>query len=66
MDVGDREGFDEFISFVQYFDYLGVHAPFRVAPKGTENKVILGLLVKVTGQAYIRSRKVHVRGTGGP
>jgi hypothetical protein len=46
MDVGDREGFDEPLRLSSTSMISAAFAPFRVAPKGTENTMILGLLVK--------------------
>ena len=34
MDVGDREGFDEFMSIVQYFDDLGCIRTFQSGAEG--------------------------------
>jgi hypothetical protein len=34
MDVGDREGFDEFMSIVQYFDDLGCVRTFQSGAEG--------------------------------
>src|SRR5215203_1698383 len=34
MDVGDREGFDEFTSIVQYFDDLGCIRTFQSGAEG--------------------------------
>jgi hypothetical protein len=34
MDVGDREGFDEFMAIVQYFNDLGYISTFRSGAEG--------------------------------
>jgi hypothetical protein len=34
MDVGDREGFDEFMSIIQYFDDLGCIRTFQSGAEG--------------------------------
>ena len=34
MDVGDREGFDEFMAIVQYFNDLGCISTFQSGAEG--------------------------------
>lgn len=46
MDVGDREGFDEFMAMVQYFDDLGCIRTFQ---SGAERYIEYGDL-RITGQ----------------
>ena len=62
MDVSNREGFNEFMAIVQYFDDLGYIRTFQ---SGAEGYREYGYL-RITGQGKVRSRKVRVRGTGGP
>ena len=46
MDVGDREGFDEFMAIVQYFDDLGCIRTFQSGAEGYREYGDL----KITGQ----------------
>jgi hypothetical protein len=46
MDVGDREGFDEFMAIVQYFDNLGCIRTFQSGAEGYREYVDL----RITGQ----------------
>ena len=53
MDVGDREGFDEFMSIVQYFDDLG---RIRTFQSGAEGYREYGDL-RITGQGVDKVEK---------
>ena len=53
MDVGDREGFDEFISFVQYFDDLGCIRTFQSGAEGYREYGDL----RITGQGIDKVEK---------
>jgi len=53
VDVGDREGFDEFMSIVQYFDDLG---RIRTFQSGAEGYREYGDL-RITGQGVDKVEK---------
>jgi len=53
MDVGDREGFDEFMSIIQYFDDLGC---IRTLQSGAEGYREYGDL-RITGQGIDKVEK---------
>jgi hypothetical protein len=62
IDVGNREGFDEFMSIVQYFDDLGC---IRTCQSGAEGYREYGDLM-ITAQGIDKvEESVHVRGNGG-
>ena len=53
MDVGDREGFDEFMSIIQYFDDLGCIRTFQSGAEGYREYGDL----RITGQGIDKVEK---------